>query len=107
LASSQPLSTERQVLVSRGGLTGKTILPNANFEPLPWVLSFQETGTALAQNSLAAAQRIVKLNDPRFTHLRRFLGTDHTLYAFGAMEFGAVNAGPCLEIPSIARVLDS
>ncbi|MFM0742209.1 aromatic amino acid lyase [Paraburkholderia xenovorans] len=65
---------------------GGAILPNANFEPLPWVLSFQETGTALAQNSLAAAQRIVKLNDPRFTHLSRFLGTDHTLHAFGAME---------------------
>ena len=65
---------------------GGAVLPSANFEPLPWVLSFQETGVALAQNSLASAQRIVKMNDPRFTHLSRFLGTDHTLHAFGAME---------------------
>ncbi|MDQ7982323.1 aromatic amino acid ammonia-lyase [Paraburkholderia sp. SARCC-3016] len=62
------------------------ILPNANFEPLPFVLSFEETALALAHASLASAQRVIKLNDPRFTHLSRFLGTDHTLHAFGAME---------------------
>ncbi|CAG9242801.1 HAL/PAL/TAL family ammonia-lyase [Paraburkholderia caribensis] len=74
----------------RSYLEGKgvygAVLPSANFEPLPFVMSFEETGIALAQNSLASAQRIIKLNDPRFTHLNRFLGTDHTLHAFGAME---------------------
>ncbi|MGH8781638.1 HAL/PAL/TAL family ammonia-lyase [Paraburkholderia sp.] len=74
----------------RSYLQGKdvygAVLPNANFEPLPFVLSFEETGIALAHNSLASAQRIIKMNDPRFTHLSRFLGTDHTLHAFGAME---------------------
>ncbi|HVE07879.1 MAG TPA: aromatic amino acid ammonia-lyase [Paraburkholderia sp.] len=68
------------------GKQAGAILPNANFEPLPFVLSFEETGLALAHASLASAQRIIKLNDPRFTHLSRFLGTDHTLHAFGAME---------------------
>ncbi|AMM18573.1 sugar transporter (plasmid) [Burkholderia sp. PAMC 28687] len=62
------------------------VLPNANFEPLPYALSFEETGITLAHNSLASAQRIIKMNDPRFTHLSRFLGTDNTLHAFGAME---------------------
>jgi histidine ammonia-lyase len=62
------------------------VLPNANFEPLPFVLAFEQTGIALAHGSLASAERIVKLNDPHFTHLSRFLGTDHTLHAFGAME---------------------
>jgi histidine ammonia-lyase len=53
---------------------------------LPWVLSFEETGLVLAHNSLASAQRIIKQNDPHMTGLSRFLGTDQTVHAFGAME---------------------
>ncbi|AUT75959.1 sugar transporter [Paraburkholderia hospita] len=75
----------RRNYVSRDGVTG-AVLPTANFEPLPFVLTFEEMGIAIAHNSLASAQQIIKLNDPRFTHLSRFLGTDNTLHAFGAME---------------------
>jgi histidine ammonia-lyase len=71
--------------LTKDGAAG-AVLPDANFEPLPLVLSFEETGIAIAHNSLASAQRIVKLYDPRFTQLSRFLGTDNTLHAFGAME---------------------
>jgi len=49
-------------------------------------LSFEETGLVLAHNSLAWTQRIIKLNDPHMTGLSRFLGTDQTVHAFGAME---------------------
>ncbi len=62
------------------------VLPSANFEPLPFALPLEQTGIALAHGSLASAERIIKLNDPHFTHLSRFLGTDGTLHAFGAME---------------------
>ncbi|WP_323121223.1 HAL/PAL/TAL family ammonia-lyase [Burkholderia alba] len=65
---------------------GGAVLPSANFEPLPWVLAFEELGLALAHNALASAQRVVKLNDPHLTGLSRFLGTDQTVHAFGAME---------------------
>jgi histidine ammonia-lyase len=71
--------------VSKGSLQG-AVLPSANFEPLPWVLAFEQLGLALAHNSLASAQQVVKLNNPAFTGLSRFLGTDHTVHAFGAME---------------------
>ncbi|MGO2370627.1 MAG: aromatic amino acid lyase, partial [Serratia sp. (in: enterobacteria)] len=71
--------------VSEGDLQG-AVLPSANFEPLPWVLAFEQLGLALAHNSLASAQQVVKLNNPAFTGLTRFLGTDHTVHAFGAME---------------------
>ncbi|CAN7600660.1 aromatic amino acid lyase [Caballeronia sp. LjRoot34] len=64
----------------------RAALPSANFEPLPWVSSFEETGLVLAHNSLASAQRIIKLNDPHMTGLSRFLGIDQTRHAFGAME---------------------
>ncbi|KVN46241.1 HAL/PAL/TAL family ammonia-lyase [Burkholderia ubonensis] len=65
---------------------GGAVLPSANFEPLPWVLAFEQLGLALGHNALACAQRIVKLNDPHLTGLSRFLGTDETVHAFGAME---------------------
>lgn len=71
--------------VSKGDLKG-AVLPGANFEPLPWVVSFEQLGIALAHNSLATAQQVVKLNNPAFTGLTRFLGTEHTVHAFGAME---------------------
>ncbi|TKC92509.1 aromatic amino acid lyase [Trinickia terrae] len=65
---------------------GGAVLPSANFEPLPWVLAFEELGLVLAHNSLASAQRIVKLNDSHLTGLPRYLGTGKTVHAFGAME---------------------
>ncbi|CAI2533608.1 HAL/PAL/TAL family ammonia-lyase [Serratia proteamaculans] len=71
--------------VSQGDLQG-AVLPSANFEPLPWVLAFEQLGLAMAHNSLTSAQQVVKLNNPAFTGLTRFLGTDHTVHAFGAME---------------------
>lgn len=77
---------ERQGYVAGQG----AVLPTANFEPLPWVLAFEETGLALAHNALASAQRIIKLNDPHLTGLPRFLGTPNSVHAFGAMEKPAV-----------------
>ena len=69
-----------------GYVGGGAVLPTANFEPLPWVLAFGQLGLALGHNALASAQRIVKLNDPHLTGLARFLGTEETVHAFGAME---------------------
>lgn len=74
----------------QGYVDGGAVLPTANFEPLPWVLAFEGTGLALAHNSLASVQRIIRLNDPQFTGLSRFLGTDHSTHALGAMEKPAV-----------------
>lgn len=65
---------------------GGAVLPSANFEPLPWVLAFEQLGLALGHNALASAQRIVKLNDSHLSGLSRFLGTEETVHAFGAME---------------------
>jgi histidine ammonia-lyase len=39
--------------VKGNGVTG-AVLPGADFEPLPSVLSFEETGLVLAHNSLAS-----------------------------------------------------
>lgn len=58
----------------------------SNFDPTPWVIEFETTAIALAHNANASVQRIIKLNNPQFTHLSRFLGTENTYHAFGAME---------------------
>ena len=69
------------------GKSGKgAVLPNANFEPLPWVIAFEQLSIALAHHSIASAQQVVKLNMPEITGLSRFLGTDNTVHSFGAME---------------------
>jgi histidine ammonia-lyase len=62
------------------------VIPTANFSPLPWVISFERLGIALSHMSSASVQRINKLGDSHFTHLSRFLGTDKTVHAYGAIQ---------------------
>ncbi len=73
--------------VKKRYVDGKGALFSAsNFDPTPWVLDFEATTIALAHNANASSQRIIKMNNPRFTHLTRFLGGKNTYHAFGAME---------------------
>lgn len=62
------------------------VVPTSNFEPLLWVVEFEKAAIVLAHNSKASALRTIKLSDDNFTHLSRFLGTDKTIHAFGAMQ---------------------
>ncbi|EAY25133.1 HAL/PAL/TAL family ammonia-lyase [Microscilla marina] len=70
---------------SEKGLKG-AVIPSANFSPLPWVISFEKVAIALAHASCASTQRTIKLADPHFTHLSRFLGTKTTVHAYGAIQ---------------------
>lgn len=65
---------------------GQAVIPTSNFEPIIWVLELEKASIALAHNSKATSQRIIKLSDEHFTHLTRFLGTKNTVHAFGAMQ---------------------
>ena len=77
---------EKKAYVSVDGVNG-AVLPSANFEPLPWVIAFEQLGIALAHNSITSALRITKLGTPDFTGgLERYLGTANSYHAFGAME---------------------
>lgn len=71
--------------VNEGTIRG-AVIPTANFSPLPWVISFQEAAIALSHLSNASAQRTIKLGDPHFTQLSRFLGTENTVHAYGAIQ---------------------
>ena len=77
---------EMKSYVTTSGGSG-AVLPSANFEPLPWVIAFEQLGIALAHNSITSALRITKLGTPDFNGgLERYLGTAKSYHAFGAME---------------------
>jgi len=78
-----------------GGATDGAIYPTANFEPLPLVSAVERTSLALARLSGAATMTVLRLVDPEFTHLSRFLAAPgNEGHAFGAIQktFTAVNA---------------
>ncbi|MBU5673902.1 HAL/PAL/TAL family ammonia-lyase [Paenibacillus brevis] len=54
----------------------RLILSNANFDPVVWILGFEMLGIALHHLSKSSCHRIIKLGDPRFTGLTRFLTPD-------------------------------
>jgi histidine ammonia-lyase len=62
------------------------VIPSSNFSPWPWILSFEKLGIAIGHLSIASAQRTIKLSDPRFTELSRFLGTKKSFHAYGAVQ---------------------
>lgn len=62
------------------------VVPTSNFEPLIWVVEFEKASIVLAHNSKASSLRTIKLSNDGFTKLSRFLGTDKTIHAFGAMQ---------------------
>lgn len=62
------------------------VVPTSNFEPLLWVVEFEKASIVLAHNSKASSLRTIKLSNENFTHLSRFLGTNKSIHAFGAMQ---------------------
>jgi len=50
-----------------------TIIPTANFESINWVLGMEGLAVAMSHLSNAAGHRIIKLANPSFTGLPRFL----------------------------------
>lgn len=76
---------ERAYYVSDQQLKG-AVIPTANFDPLPWVLNFEELNIALSHLAASSTQRTVKLSSVYFTHLSRFLAPDEKTIAFGAIQ---------------------
>jgi histidine ammonia-lyase len=85
--------SEKNISVNMSGSTS-AVAPSANFDPLLMSMDFEHVSLALAYCSSASSQRTIKLSDPNFTKLSRFLGTDKTVHAFGAIQkpFVALNA---------------
>lgn len=64
----------------------ETFLSSANYEPLAWVLGFEMLGIALAHVSRSACMRMIKLVNPAFTGLSRFLSPGEPVICFGTIQ---------------------
>lgn len=63
------------------------IIPTANFEVLPVALAVQRMALALGHVGHNSAQRTMRLDEPQFTDLSRYLAAEGNLgHAFGATE---------------------
>lgn len=63
------------------------IIPTANFEVLPVALAVQRATVALGHVGHNAVQRTMRLDEPAFTDLSRYLAAKDNLgHAFGATE---------------------
>lgn len=67
-------------------LEDRVILSCANFEPLNWVIAIEGLAIALSHASKSACQRIIKLADPTFTKLPRFLSPAVEVLGFATVQ---------------------
>lgn len=64
----------------------KKIISCSNFEVTNWSLGFEMLGMALSQLSKVACHRIIKLGNPAFTKLSRFLSPSDNVLAFATIQ---------------------
>lgn len=76
---------EARYYVTRGDVRG-AILPSASFDPTVWVLPLQSVSVALSQIAQSSAQRILRMGDPTFTQLPRFLAPDDRTLAHTTIQ---------------------
>lgn len=82
------LSTTRSLSISLSTPKAEgAIIPTANFEVLPVALAVQRATVALGHVGHNAVQRTMRLDEPAFTDLSRYLAAKDNLgHAFGATE---------------------
>ncbi|WP_445657568.1 HAL/PAL/TAL family ammonia-lyase [Achromobacter sp. NCFB-sbj8-Ac1-l] len=76
---------ETQYFVTDGPVRG-AVLPSAGFDPSAWVLPLQGTAVALSQVAQLSAQRTLRLTDPAFTRLPRFLSPGNGAIGYGPIQ---------------------
>ncbi len=76
---------ETRYYVTQGKLRG-AVLPSAGFDPTAWVVPLQSVGVALAQVAQSSAQRVLRMGDPAFTKLPRFLSPNDTTLAYTTIQ---------------------
>ncbi len=67
-------------------LEDREIMSCANFEPLTWVLGFEMLGIALSHVSKSSCLRTIKLVNPAFTKLSRFLSPNDETICYGTIQ---------------------
>lgn len=76
---------ERQFYVVDGPVRG-AVLPSAGFDPSAWAQPLQGLAVALSQVAQLSAQRTLRLTDPAFTRLPRFLSPGGGAIGYGPIQ---------------------
>ncbi len=76
---------EAQYFVTDGPVRG-AVMPSAGFDPSAWVLPLQGVSVALSQVAQLSAQRTLRLTDPAFTRLPRFLSPGQGAIGYGPIQ---------------------
>lgn len=76
---------ERQFYVTEGPVRG-AVLPSAGFDPSGWALPLQGMTVALSQVAQLSTQRTLRLTDPGFTGLPRFLSPGNGAIGYGPIQ---------------------
>jgi histidine ammonia-lyase len=76
---------ELQYYVIEGPVRG-AVLPSASFDPSAWALPLQGVAVALSQVAQSSAQRTLRLTDPGFTRLPRFLSPGAGAIGYGPIQ---------------------
>lgn len=67
-------------------LEQRKILSCANYEPVVWVTAVEMLGQTLTHLSKSSCHRMIKLADPSFTRLERFLSADSNVLGFATLQ---------------------
>lgn len=76
---------ERRYFVTEGAVQG-AILPSASFDPTVWAVSLEGVGIAMSHVAQSSAQRVLRLGDPAFTRLSRFLSPGGGVLAYTTIQ---------------------
>lgn len=76
---------ETRYFVTQGDVRG-AIVPSAGFDPTAWVVPLESMGVALSHVAQSSAQRVLRLGDPTFTQLSRFLSPDGKTLAYTTIQ---------------------
>ncbi|CAB3631928.1 Histidine ammonia-lyase [Achromobacter sp. 2789STDY5608633] len=76
---------EARYYVTQGPQRG-AVVPSAGFDPTAWVVPLQSVGIALSQVAQSSAQRVLRMGDPAFTRLPRFLSPNDTTLAYTTIQ---------------------
>ncbi|WP_232625995.1 HAL/PAL/TAL family ammonia-lyase [Achromobacter deleyi] len=76
---------EARYYVTQGPQRG-AVVPSAGFDPTAWVVPLQSVGIALSQVAQSSAQRVLRMGDPTFTKLPRFLSPNDATLAYTTIQ---------------------
>lgn len=88
VANTESLSEQERLYYLNDALAA--VIPTACFEPINWVIDYESLAILLSHVSHLSIQRMLKLDDERFTGLSRFLSPNAQTIGFAALQMAFI-----------------